>query len=616
VSRGWLPRTRRFWIAIGAVAITLSITAVALLRDAAPEAALVPFSEFLGDVHADRVKSVVVDGDAVRFERTDGTRVTTVAPQGYIALNPTFVAGLVERGVRFDVSRAEQASGDHYTAFILGVLVFGAVGLMMFRLMTGRVPTLEKARTIDPLDVAVTFNDVAGVDEAKDEVREIVDFLKEPARFASIGGRIPRGILLIGPPGTGKTLLARSMAGEAGVPFISASGSEFVEMYAGVGAARIRRLFREARRHKSCIIFIDELDAVGRNRGGNSHSHEEREQTLNQLLVEMDGFSRSDSIVVVAATNRADILDAALLRPGRFDRQVTVGNPDLKGREQILRVHTRSIALEADVDLRAIARGTPGFSGADLANLVNEAALSAARAGRTTVCNADLDGARDKVLMGVERKSVVMSEHERVTCAYHEAGHAVVAALLPEADPLHKVTIIPRGRALGVTMQLPEADRHTHSKPFIEAQIAILMGGRVAEELCLRQMTSGASNDIERATELARKMVCELGMSPLGPVHFRRPSGAFDADSRAAGFSEEAARRVDNEISALVMRGYETARQVVERQRTAVRALALELLEVESVDADRLKQILAQHVVPGPAVAPASDNPGEPLRSR
>jgi cell division protease FtsH len=587
------------------VAITLSITAFALLRGASPEAARVPFSEFLADVKANRVKSVVVDSDAISFERNDGTPVTTVAPRGYVALNPTFVAGLVERGVRLDVSGAEQPGGEHYTAIVLGLLLFGAVGLTMFRLITGRVPTLEKPRTIDPQDVAVTFNDVAGVDEAKDEVREIVEFLKEPARFASIGGRIPRGILLVGPPGTGKTLLARSMAGEAGVPFISASGSEFVEMYAGVGAARIRRLFREARRHTSCIVFIDELDAVGRNRGGNSLSHEEREQTLNQLLVEMDGFSRSDSIVVVAATNRADILDAALLRPGRFDRQVMVGTPDLKGREQILRVHTRKMALDADVDLRSIARGTPGFSGADLANLVNEAALSAARAGRSMVSNADLDGARDKVLMGVERKSIVMSEHERVTCAYHEAGHAVVAALLPEADPLHKVTIIPRGRALGVTMQLPEADRHTHSKSFIEAQIAILMGGRVAEELCLRQMTSGASNDIERATELARKMVCELGMSQLGPVHFRRPAGVWDADSRAAGFSEEAARRVDTEISALVMRGYETARQIVERQRATVRALAVELLDVESVDAERLKQILAEHVVPAAMVPPA-----------
>jgi cell division protease FtsH len=452
----------------------------------------------------------------------------------------------------------------------------------------------------------VTFNDVAGVDEAKDEVREIVDFLKDPGRFASIGGRIPRGVLLVGPPGTGKTLLARSMAGEAAVPFISVSGSDFVEMYAGVGAARVRRVFREARRHKSCIIFIDELDAVGRNRGGHSLSHEEREQTLNQLLVEMDGFQRSDSIVVVAATNRADILDSALLRPGRFDRQVTVGNPDLKGREQILQVHARRIALEPGVDLRSIARGTPGFSGADLANLVNEAALIAARSGRATVINRDLDAARDKVLMGAERKSVVMSEHERVTCAYHEAGHAVVAALLPDADPLHKVTIIPRGRALGVTMQLPAADRYTHTKPYLEAQIAILMGGRVAEELFLRQMTSGASNDIERATELARKMVCELGMSPLGPVHYRRPSGAGDADRGAAGFSEAAARRVDDEIRALVIRGYDTARQIVERQHGAVRALAMELLEVESVDADRLRQVMAERLMPaGPRVAAA-----------
>jgi cell division protease FtsH len=592
-----LPRTRIIWLSAVVLVLSLGVF-VAFRSKGSAEPSPVAFSDFLKDVQANQVKSVVAEGDALHFERADGSRFATVAPQGYIALNPTFVATLIDRGVRFDVSKAHTARDGTYTALVFGVLIFAGLGLTLYRVVTGRVFSLEKARTIDPQDVTVTFNDVAGVDEAKDEVREIVDFLKEPARFASIGGRIPRGILLVGPPGTGKTLLARSMAGEAGVPFMSASGSEFVEMYAGVGAARIRRLFREARRHQRCIIFIDELDAVGRNRGGNSLSHEEREQTLNQLLVEMDGFSRTDSIVVVAATNRADILDSALLRPGRFDRQVTVGNPDLKGREQILRVHTRTIALEPDVDLRSIARGTPGFSGADLANLVNEAALSAARGGRTTVCNADLDGARDKVLMGVERKSVVMSEHERVTCAYHEAGHAVVAAMLPDADPLHKVTIIPRGRALGVTMQLPETDRHTHSKSFIEAQIAILMGGRVAEELCLRQMTSGASNDIERATELARKMVCELGMSPLGPVHFRRPSGAWDTDSQAAGFSEDAARRVDGEISALVMRGYETSRQIIERQRGAVRALAVELLDVESVDADRVKQIMAEHVLP------------------
>jgi cell division protease FtsH len=580
----------------GVLAAVVAVVAFSLRSRPAAEVTPVAFSDFLHDINANRVKSVVADADAIQFELRDGAKRETTAPPGYVALNPTFLAGLLDRGVQFSARPINRANTELYQTLAIGLFVFAVAGLVLFR-VTGRVTTLEKVKTVDPNNVTVTFNDVAGVDEAKDEVREIVDFLKDPGRFGAIGGRIPRGILLVGPPGTGKTLLARSMAGEAGVPFISASGSDFVEMYAGVGAARVRRLFKEARRHKSCIIFIDELDAVGRNRGSTSLSHEEREQTLNQLLVEMDGFSRADSIVVVAATNRADILDSALLRPGRFDRQVMVGNPDLNGREQILRVHTRKVELDADVDLRTIARGTPGFSGADLANVVNEAALIAARAGRRTVSDVDMQAARDKVLMGAERRSLIMSEHERNTCAYHEAGHAIVAALLPEADPLHKVTIIPRGRALGVTMQLPEADRHAHSKSFLETQIAILMAGRVAEELCLRQMTSGASNDIERATELARKMVCELGMSQLGPVHFRRPSSAFDTDSRAAGFSEDAARRVDDEISALVMRGYETARQIIERERGAVRALALELLEVESVDGERLKEILAKRVM-------------------
>ena len=596
---GKLPRTRLFWIGTGMFIVVLAVAAF-MLRSVPPAPATIAFSEFLRDVQAGRVSRVVVGAEGLAFERLDGTKVQTVAPQGYVASNPTFVTNLTERGIRLEVSKPETSSASSYAAFAMGLLFFGVAGLVLYRMMTGRVPTLERTRPVDPEQITVTFKDVAGVDEAKDEVSEIVEFLKDPARFESIGGRIPRGILLVGPPGTGKTLLARSMAGEAGVPFISASGSDFVEMYAGVGASRVRRLFRDARRHKSCIIFIDELDAVGRNRGGNSLSHEEREQTLNQLLVEMDGFTRSDSIIVVAATNRQDILDPALLRPGRFDRQVMVGNPDIRGREQILRVHARKVPLEPGVDLRSIARGTPGFSGADLANLVNEAALLAARAGRGSVNDGDLDAARDKVLMGVERKSVAMSEKERITCAYHEAGHAVVAALLPDADPLHKVTIIPRGRALGVTMQLPEADRYTHSKPFIESQIAILMGGRVAEELFLRQMTSGASNDIERASELARKMVCELGMSPLGPLHFRRPSGAWENDSRPGGFSEETARRVDDEIRVLVMRGYETARMIVERQRAAVAALAVELLDVESVDADRLKEILAGTIVPVP----------------
>jgi cell division protease FtsH len=597
-----LSRPRVFWFAAAAVISILTIGFVVYARSGARSTPTdVAFSDFLGDVEAGRVVAVTIAPDALGFERRGQDRFQTVPPQGYVASNPTFVTDLAKRGIRIDVKRAETSNAGSYGAIALALLFFGFAGLALFRVITGRVPTLEKARTIDPQQVNVTFKDVAGVDEAKEEVQEIVDFLKDPSKFASIGGRIPRGILLVGPPGTGKTLLARSMAGEAGVPFISSSGSDFVEMYAGVGASRVRKLFKEARRHPSCIIFIDELDAVGRNRGGTSLSHEEREQTLNQLLVEMDGFAQSPGTIVVAATNRQDILDPALLRPGRFDRQVTVGNPDIKGREQILKVHASKIALESDVELRSVARGTPGFSGADLANLVNEAALMAARAGRKSVSNADFDSARDKVLMGVERKSVAMSERERLTCAYHEAGHAVVAALLPDADPLHKVTIIPRGRALGVTMQLPEADRYTHTRAYLEAQIAILMGGRVAEELFLRQMTSGASNDIERATELARKMVCEIGMSPLGPVHFRRPSSAWESDSRAAGFSEETARRVDDHIRDLVMKGYETARQIIERQRAAVEALAKELLDVESVDADRLKQILAAAMVPSTA---------------
>jgi cell division protease FtsH len=609
VFGGKVPSTRLFWIGTGIFILLLAVVAIFAWRSGkGPDPSSVAFSDFLRDVQAGRVSRVVVDAEGVTFERLDGTMLQTVAPQGYIAANPTFVTDLTSRGVRLEVSQPEISRAGDYAAFAMGLLFFGVAGLVAYRMVTGRVPTLERTRPIDPQQVTVTFKDVAGIDEAKDEVSEIVEFLREPGRFESIGGRIPRGVLLVGPPGTGKTLLARSMAGEAGVPFISVSGSDFVEMYAGVGASRVRRLFRDARRHKACIVFIDELDAVGRNRGGNSLSHEEREQTLNQLLVEMDGFTRSDSIIVVAATNRQDILDPALLRPGRFDRQVMVGNPDIRGREQILGVHARRVSLEPGVDMRSIARGTPGFSGADLANLVNEAALIAARAGRAAVNTQDLDAARDKVMMGVERKSVAMSERERVTCAYHEAGHTIVASLLPEADPLHKVTIIPRGRALGVTMQLPETDRYTHSKAYIESQIAILMGGRVAEEIFLRQMTSGASNDIERATELARKMVCELGMSPLGPLHFRRPSGAWDNDTRASGFSEETARRVDDEIRALVMRGYETARQIIEHQRGAVAALAGELLDVESVDAGRLRQILAE------AVLPATTGPGSAER--
>jgi cell division protease FtsH len=561
----------------------------------APQVEQVPFSDLLRHLDSGTVSAIVVAGDSLDVSLTNGQTFRTTAPGNYVTANPTFVADLAKKNVRIEVQALSEPSAYNFIAPVLGVAFIVGLGFMMYRVTSGRIPALEsKMREADAETMTVTFEDVAGVDEAKEEVKELVDFLRDPGRFKAIGGRIPKGVLLVGPPGTGKTLLARSIAGEAKVPFLFASGSDFVEMYAGVGASRIRKLFKDARRHPSCIVFIDELDAVGRSRGGSSLSHEEREQTLNQLLVEMDGFAPNTGIVVIAATNRPDILDPALLRPGRFDRHVTVGAPDVKGREQILRIHARKVAVGVGVDLRQIARGTPGFSGAELANLVNEAALFAVRSGRELVTDDDFDQARDKVLMGAERKSLTMTEHERITCAYHESGHAVVAALVPAADPLHKVTIIPRGRALGVTMQLPEGDRHTHTREFLEAQIAILMGGRVAEELFLRQMTSGAGNDIERATDIARRMVCEFGMSPaLGPLAYRTPGNPWETD-KGVGISEATAQRVDSEVHELVMRGYETARQIIGKNRNAVRAMAEELLVVESLDAQGIKAVIAR----------------------
>jgi cell division protease FtsH len=580
------------------------ILAVVSARSRPPAAREIAFSEVLSLVEGGRVRAINVFPESITVELADGQRLVSIPPPGYVSANPTFVTMLAAKHVALRVIAT--SSAYQYSGTLIGILVIVLLAFVAYRLTAGRIPSIEAHTRLASRDLpVVTFADVAGVDEAKDEVGEIVEFLREPARFAALGGRIPKGILLVGPPGTGKTLLARSMAGEAGVPFIFSSGSDFVEMYAGVGASRVRKLFKDARRHKACIVFIDELDAVGRNRGSHSLSHEEREQTLNQLLVEMDGFAPNQGIVVVAATNRPDILDQALLRPGRFDRQVTVGNPDLKGREEILRVHARRVPLADGLDLRAIARGTPGFSGADLANVVNEAALLAARAGRRTIESGDLEAARDKVLMGVERKSLVMTNDERINCAYHEAGHAVVAARLPEADPLHKVTIIPRGRALGVTMQLPENDRHTHTRDYLEAKVAILMGGRVAEELFMRHMTSGAGNDIERATEIARRMVCEFGMSPLGPIAFRRPAGPFSNDDQTSGFSEATARRVDDEIREIVMRGYESARQILENDRNVVRSLAEELLERESLDGDEIRHVLATCEVPRAAMEAA-----------
>ena len=591
-SRKW-SRRRNIWIATGVIVALLSTAAAVMRTRSAVQLPQVAFSDLLRDLNRGVVSAVVVEGDELRIVLNDGRAMRTTAPANYVTSNPSFVSELVSKGVRIDVQTASEQSAYDYGTILLGIAFLAVLGFALYRATSGRILALEsRTREADKQASVTTFADVAGVDEAKEEVKEIVDFLREPGRFSAIGGRIPKGVLLVGPPGTGKTLLARSIAGEANVPFLFSSGSDFVEMYAGVGASRIRKMFRDARRHPSCIIFIDELDAVGRSRGGNSLSHEEREQTLNQLLVEMDGFVANDRIVVIAATNRPDILDPALLRPGRFDRQVTVGAPDVKGRLQILQIHSRKILLGPDVDLRQIARGTPGFSGAELANLMNESALLAVRCGRQQVTAEDLDQARDKVLMGPERRSLTMTERERITCAYHESGHAVVAALLPDADPLHKVTIIPRGRALGVTMQLPEGDRHTHSREFLEAQIAILMGGRVAEEMFLRQTTSGAGSDIERATEIARRMVCEFGMSSLGPLAYRTPGNPWETD-KGVGISEATAQRVDEEVRELVMRGYETARQVVGKHRGAVRAMADELLLVESLDADGIKAIMA-----------------------
>ncbi|CAN5825615.1 ATP-dependent zinc metalloprotease FtsH [soil metagenome] len=553
-----------------------------------------PFSEFLQKLDTGTIAQVTFGDRAIDVTFRDGATATTYAPPEFLAANSTFVTDLVRQQILVDVKPAKDPTSLSWSAMFTAAAFFALLAFTVYRTTAGKIPSMtSRTRVAERGSNVITFQDVAGVDEAKDEVKEIVDFLREPTRFSAIGGRIPKGVLLVGPPGTGKTLLARSIAGEAGVPFLFASGSDFVEMYAGVGASRVRKLFREARRHGSCIIFIDEIDAVGRSRGGNSLSHEEREQTLNQLLVEMDGFEGHQGTVVIAATNRQDILDPALLRPGRFDRLVTVGNPDMKGREAILRVHTRKITMDPAVDLRSIARGTPGFSGADLANLVNEAALFAGRANRPIVTNADMQEARDKVLMGVERRSIVLSELDRMNCAYHEAGHAVVAALLPKADPLHKVTIIPRGRAMGVTMQLPEADRHTYTKEYLETQVAVLMGGRVAEELFMNHMTSGASNDIERATDIAQHMVCEWGMSDLGPLAFRKPGNAFESD-RAHAVSEATAQRVDEEIRKVILEGYGHAKWIIERNRRAVEMMARELLETESLDADEIKALLAR----------------------
>jgi cell division protease FtsH len=559
----------------------------------------IPFSAFMDKVQQGQVKDVTVAGNEVRGHlKADGKeQFHTTAPANYPDMYKALDAGKVQYNIK-------DTQGNPIWAILwqfAPILCIVAIWFFMLRQMqSGGNKALSfgksRARLLSMQQKKVTFKDVAGVDEAKEELKEIIEFLREAQKFQKLGGRIPKGVLLVGPPGTGKTLLARAVAGEANVPFFSISGSDFVEMFVGVGASRVRDLFEQGKKNAPCIIFIDEIDAVGRHRGaGLGGGHDEREQTLNQLLVEMDGFESNDGVILVAATNRPDVLDPALLRPGRFDRRVVVGRPDVRGREEVLRVHAKKVPLSDDVDLRVMARGTPGFSGADLANMVNEAALNAARANRKSVCMTDFEMAKDKVLMGAERKSMLLTDEEKRVTAYHEAGHALVAALRAHADPLHKVTIIPRGMALGVTMQLPEDDKHTVTKDYLETELAILMGGRIAEEIFLKQMTTGAGNDIERASEMARKMVCEYGMSSLGPLTFGKKEEQIFLGREIAqhrDFSEETARQIDAEVKGLIDGAYKSAYEILNGHQEIMHRMAAALLERETLDAEEIKLII------------------------
>jgi cell division protease FtsH len=556
------------------------------------------FTQFWEEVEQGRVKTVVVNGNEVRGNfRDDNSGLRTYMPTNM----PELYRLMKDKGVNVEVKDSGSTGWVSVLVNAIPFVLLLAFWIFMMRQMqSGGNKALSfgksRARLHSSQQKKVTFKDVAGVDEAKEELQEIIEFLREPQKFQKLGGRIPKGVLLIGPPGTGKTLLARAIAGEANVPFFSISGSDFVEMFVGVGASRVRDLFEQGKKNAPCIIFIDEIDAVGRHRGaGLGGGHDEREQTLNQLLVEMDGFESNEGVILVAATNRPDVLDPALLRPGRFDRRVVVGRPDVKGREMILRVHTKKIPLADDVDLSVLARGTPGFAGADLANLVNEAALVAARQNRKVVTQYDFELAKDKVMMGVERKSLIISEEEKRNTAYHEAGHALVAAITPHADPLHKVTIIPRGMALGLTMQLPLDDKHCYSKDYLEAQLAILMAGRIAEEIFMRHMTTGAGNDIERATDLARKMVCEWGMSELGPLSFGKKEEQIFLGREIAqhrDYSEATAIRIDEQVKRLVSGGYERARKIIDEYSDALVRIAEALLEREVLEGHEVRQLI------------------------
>jgi cell division protease FtsH len=558
------------------------------------------FSDFMGKLDADDIQEVIIKGNVITGQLKDGKNFKT-----YTAEYPDLVQTLRDQNVKITVKPEEQNPWYWNLFFSWGPIIFLVVIWIFFmrQMQTGGNKALSfgkaKAKLVSEKSVKITFADVAGIEEAKAEVQEIIDFLKDPQKFQKLGGKIPKGVLLVGAPGTGKTLLARAIAGEAGVPFFSMSGSDFVEMFVGVGASRVRDLFDQAKKSAPCIIFIDEIDAVGRHRGaGLGGGHDEREQTLNQLLVEMDGFESNVGVIILAATNRPDVLDPALLRPGRFDRQVVVPQPDVKGRLEILKVHTRNVPVDEKVNLDEIARGTPGFSGADLENLVNEAALLAARNAKTKVEKSDFEAAKDKVLMGVERRSMIISEEEKKNTAYHEAGHSLVAKLTPGTDPLHKVSIIPRGRALGVTQQLPIDDKYTYSKDYLLKALSVFLGGRAAEEIALNHMTTGAGNDLERATDLARKMVTEWGMSEkLGPLTFGKKDEQIFLGreiARHKDYSEKTAIDIDEEVKKIVIDAYNTSKNLLTANRDILETFAKALLEKETMDGPEIDALIQE----------------------
>ncbi len=587
-----------FWL----VVLSILVVLWTISGPASKKPKKIIFSDFLNSVKNGSVEEVNIDEQKIIFKTKgeDSGPFITYMPKNY---DTELVKLLNAHNVKIKVKKPSDGTFWNFVISWLPLILIFIFWIYIIKQMQGGGNKAfsfgkSKAKLFTAKDKKITFKDVAGVDEAKEELQEIIEFLKNPKKFQKLGGRIPKGVLLVGPPGTGKTLLAKAVAGEADVPFLSISGSDFVELFVGVGASRVRDLFDQAKKLAPCLIFIDEIDAVGRHRGaGLGGGHDEREQTLNQLLVEMDGFDANEGIIVIAATNRPDILDPALLRPGRFDRRIVVPTPDVKGREEILKIHSKDIPLADDVRLDIIARSTPGFSGADLANLVNEAALKAARENRKSVTMADFEYAKDKVMMGAERRSMIISDNEKKITAYHEGGHALLAALIPEADPIHKVTIIPRGMALGLTQQLPVDDKYTYSKEYLEAQITVLLGGRIAEEIALGTMTTGAGNDIKRATELARKMVCEWGMSSLGPISLEEKDEMVFLGkeiSSKRSYSEETAVKIDKEVNKIIENAYEKGKSIILENFSVLERIALLLLEKESITSDDIVKIVKE----------------------